>query len=181
VARRLASATGGDRALIGQELEKLALYVDAAPDRQRPIEHEALDALGAASEDGDLARLTRAVFSGEPQAADAELARLASEGIEGITVIRALSRRALQLAHLRAQVADGDSIERVMETAGRAIFWKEKEEIKSELRRWTPQGLATAIGRLAEAERQVKSSGYPGHALVEEELLAISRFAARRK
>ncbi|UAK24328.1 DNA polymerase III subunit delta [Sphingomonas nostoxanthinifaciens] len=181
VARRLASATGGDRAIIGQELEKLALYLDAAPERPHPLEHDALDALGAATEEGDLSRLTRAVFSGEPQAVDEELARLASEGVEGITVLRALSRRALQLAQLRAQMAAGDSVEHVMQTAGRAIFWKEQAQIRAELMRWTPEGLATAIGRLAEAERQVKSPGYPGHALVEQELLAISRFAARRR
>ena len=181
VARRIAAAGGGDRALITRELEKLALYVDAAPDRVRPVEHDALDALGTASEEGDLARLTHAVFAGQPQRTDQELARLASEGIEGITVLRALSRRALQLAQLRSQMAAGDSVDRVMETAGKAIFWKERDAIADQLGRWSPQALATAIGRIAEAERQVKSVGYPGHALVEEELLAISRFAARRR
>jgi DNA polymerase-3 subunit delta len=181
VARRLASATGGDRALIAGELEKLALYLDTAPDRPRPVEHDALDALGAASEEGDLSRLSHAVFAGQPGQTDAELARLAGEGIEGITVLRALGRRALQLAQLRGAMAQGESIDRVMETAGRAIFWKEKAQITEELARWTPERLATAIQRLAEAERRVKAPGYPGHALVEEELLVISRAAERRR
>jgi DNA polymerase-3 subunit delta len=181
VARRLASATGGDRALISGELEKLALYLDAAPDRLKPVEHDALDALGAATEEGDLSRLSHAVFAGQPALADAELARLAGEGIEGITVLRALGRRALQLAQLRGQMAQGESIDRVMETAGRAIFWKERDQIVQELGRWTPERLATAIQRLAEAERQVKAPGYPGHALVEEELLTIARAAERRR
>ena len=181
VARRLAAATGGDRALIAGELEKLALYLDAAPDRIRPVEHDALDELGAATEEGDLSRLSHAVFGGQPAQTDAELARLASEGIEGITVLRALTRRALQLAQLRGQMALGESVDRVMETAGRAIFWKEKDQITQELARWTPERLATAIQRLAEAERQVKAPGYPGHALVEEELLKISRAAERRR
>jgi DNA polymerase-3 subunit delta len=68
-----------------------------------------------------------------------------------------------------------------METAGKAIFWKEKPAIQAQLQRWTPGGLATAIARLAEAERQVKAPGYVGGALVEEEVLAIGRFAARRR
>lgn len=181
VATRIASACNGDRALISRELEKMALYADAAPDRPRPLEHEALDALGAAMEEGDLSKLSNAVFSGQLQQADAELARLASEGIEDIPVIRALSRRALQLAQLRAQMADGESIDRVMDTAGKAIFWKEKDVIRGELQRWSPDALATALTRLAEAERQVKAPGYPGSALVEEEVLAIARFAARRR
>lgn len=181
VAARVAASCNGDRALISRELEKMALYVDAAPDRPRPLEEDALDALGAATEEGDLSKLSNAVFSGQPQQADAELARLASEGIEDIPVIRALSRRALQLAQLRAQMALGESIDRVMETAGRAIFWKEKPIIQAQLTRWTPDALATAITRLAEAERQVKAPGYPGSALVEEEIATITRFAARRR
>jgi DNA polymerase-3 subunit delta len=181
VAARIASACNGDRALISRELEKMALYLDAAPERPRPLEQETLDALGAAMEEGDLSKLANAVFSGQPGQADAELARLATEGIEDIPVLRALARRALQLAQLRAQMAEGESIDRVMETAGKAIFWKEKPVIQGQLQRWTPDALVTAITRLAEAERQVKAPGHIGSALVEEEVLAISRFAARRR
>lgn len=181
VARRLAAASDGDRAILGGELEKLALYVDAAPDRPMPIEHDMLDALGAASQEGDLSRLTQAVFGGEPAQTDAELARLASEGIEGVPVLRALGRRALLLAQLRAQMAAGDSVDRVMETAGKAVFWKERDATAQALGRWTPEALATAATRLGEAERQVKAPGYPGGALVAEEVLAIARHAARRR
>jgi DNA polymerase-3 subunit delta len=181
VARRLAAATGGDRALIAREIEKYALYLDAAPDRPKPLEPDALDALGAATEEGDLSALANAVFSGDPAQADAELARLASEGTDGIQVIRALGRRALQLAQLRAAMAQGESIDRVMQTAGKAIFWKEQPVIRGQLGRWTPDALATAVTRLAEAERQVKAPGYPGSALVEEDVLAIARFAQRRR
>jgi DNA polymerase III subunit delta len=180
VARRIATATNADRAIIAQELHKYALYLDAAPDRPRPLEADTLDALGAATEEGDLAALTNAVFSGQPAQVDAELARLASEGAEGIVVIRALGRRALQLVQLRAAMAQGESIDRVMQTAGKAIFWKEQPVVRAQLQRWTPDALATALTRLGEAERQVKAPGYPGHALVEEEILAIARYAARR-
>jgi DNA polymerase-3 subunit delta len=175
VAHRLAQATGGDRAILGQELEKLALYVDAAPEHPQPVDGEALDALGAAAEEGDLSRLTLAVFGGRVGEADAELARLGAEGIEGIPIIRALGRRALQLAQMRAEMEAGESIERV--TA--KTFWKEKNATADQLRRWTPARLAIAIQRLGEAERQVKAPTYPGPALVAEEVLAISRSAAR--
>ncbi len=181
LAARIAAACNNDRSLIARELEKFALYLDAAPDRPRPLESDALEALGAASEEGDLSKLANAVFSGQLPQADAELARLASEGIEDIPVLRALARRAIQLAQLRAQMAEGESIDRVMETAGRAIFWKEKPIIQGQLQRWTPEGLAIALNRLAEAERHVKAPGHVGPTLIEEEVLAISRHAARRR
>ena len=181
VARRIAAAAGGDRALIERELEKFALFVDAAPDRPRPLEADALDALGIAAEEGDLGRLTSAVFAGELAAVDHELGRLAAEGIEGIPVLRALVRRGLQLAQLGAQVAEGESVDRVMATAGRAIFFRDQPAVGRALARWDAAGLATALGRLAEAERQVKAPGYAGDALVAEEVFAIARYAARRR
>jgi DNA polymerase-3 subunit delta len=181
VARRLVAAASNDRAVLAQELEKLALFVDAAPDHPREIGHDALDALGAGNEEGDLTRLSHAVFGGEVAVADEELKRLASEGMEGVPVLRALTRRALLLVQLRGQMEAGEGIDRVMETAGRAIFWKEKDAVRSELSRWSAGSLATAVGRLGEAERRLKTTGYAGNFVAEEEILAVSRHAARRR
>ena len=181
VAHRLAAGCGGDRALLARELEKFALFLDAAPERPKPLEPDTLDVLGAATEEGDLSRLALLVFAGDVAGTEAELTRLAAEAVSGVPLIRALARRTLLLVQLRAQMAAGDSVERVMETAGRAIFWKERDATARALARWDPAGLATAAGRLAEAERQVKAAGYPGEALVEETVLAIARHAARRR
>jgi len=181
VAGRLAKACAGDRAILESELEKLALYLDAAPDRPQQVPAEALDALGAGIDEGDLSRLSGLVFGGDPGGADAEMARLGSEGIEGVPVLRALGRRALLLAQLRAQVAEGDSVDRVMETGGKAVFFKEREAVRRALSRWNPDTLGTAVGRIAEAERQLKAPGYVGPSAVEEEVLAITRAAARRR
>jgi len=181
VAQRIARSCGGDRAILSSELDKLSLYLDAAPDRQRQVSAETLDALGAGIDEGDLSRLSAMVFGGDPAGTDSEIARLESEGIEGIPVLRALGRRALLLAQLRAQVAGGDSVSRTMETAGKAVFFKERDAVGRALGRWTPEMLATAVTRLAEAERQVKTPGFVGSALVNDEVLAITRAAARRR
>lgn len=180
VAARLARSSGGDRAILASEIEKLALYLDAAPDRPKTLEEDALEALGAGVDEGDLSRLTAVVFGGDVAAADDELSRLLAEGIEGIPVLRALGRRVLLLAQLGAQVAAGDSVDRVMQTAGKSVFFKEQPAVSRALQRWNPAALATAATRIAEAERQVKAPGYAGAALVEEEVLAITRRAARR-
>jgi DNA polymerase-3 subunit delta len=179
LARRIADAAGGNRAIVAQELEKLALFVDAAPERPQPTDDEVLDLLGAASDEGDLGRLVDSVSGGDPAALQAELQRLASYGIDGIVLLRAVLRRMLLLAKLRAAVERGSSVDSVMASHGKSLFWKEKPAVTRQLARWRSDLLAKSMGRLLEAERQVKASGGLGPLAVEEELLAISRQAAR--
>lgn len=179
VARRLASSCAGNRALLARELEKLALYVDAAPERPRQLDHDALDSVGAAAEEGDFSRVVDSVSGGKPEQLDAELGRLAAQGIEGIPVIRAVLKRMTLLSRLRAEVDGGKSVEAVMASSGKSLFWKEKDAIGQQVARWRPDLLARSVGRLAEAERQAKASGGAGIAAVNEELFAICRQAAR--
>lgn len=178
-ARRIAEATGGNRAIIAQELAKFALYIDAAPERPGQLDDEVVEAVGAASEEGDLSRLVDAVGSGNSAMLQAELVRLSSEGIEGIPLIRAVVRRMTLLAKLRAEVERGNSVSAVMASQGKAIFWKEKDAVALQLSRWRSDLLAKSMGRLLESERQVKASGGLGPLAVDEELFAICRQAAR--
>jgi len=179
VARRLAESCGGNRAVLARELAKFALYLDAAPDRPQPLEHEAVDAVGAASEEGDLSRLVDCVGGGDPRLLQAELLRLASEGVNGIALIRAVLRRMALLARLRAEVERGNSVDAVMTSHGKSLFWKEKPAVTRQLSRWRSDLLARSVGRLLDVERQVKAPGGLGPAAVDEELFAICRQAAR--
>lgn len=179
LARRIAESSGGNRAIIDLELQKYALYVDASPDRPRQIDHDVIDAIGAASEEGDLSRLVDSVSGGDPVLLQAELLRLGSEGIEGIPLIRAVLRRMSLLARLRAEVERGSSVSAVMASQGKSIFFKEKDAVALQLSRWRSDLIAKGMGRLLEAERQVKASGGLGSVAVDEELFAICRQAAR--
>jgi DNA polymerase-3 subunit delta len=180
VARRIAEAGSGNRAVIGQELSKLALYADAAPERPKPVDHDAIDAVGAATDEGDLSRLVDSVLSGDAAALQAELARLHGFGVEGISLVRpALLRRLTLLARLRAEVEGGSSVVAVMASSGKSLFWKEKDTVASQLSRWRSDLLAKSMSRVMEVQRQVMSSGGLGPIAVDEELFAICRQAAR--
>ena len=134
LARRIADSCAGNRLIVDQELRKLALYVDAAPDRPREIDHDAFDAIGAAAEEGDLSRLVDSVGSGNSEMLRAELVRLKSEGIEGIPLIRAVLRRMTLLTKLRSEVDAGANVGSVMASpAAKAIFWKEKDAVAGQL------------------------------------------------
>lgn len=179
VARRIAESCAGNRALIGQELAKFALYADASPEVPKPIDHDAIDAIGAGSDEGDLSRLVDSAAGGNAAALEAELVRLRAEGQEGIILIRAMLRRMALLARLRAEVEQGNSVSSVMASSGKSLFWKEKDAIGAQLGRWRADLIAKSMSRLIEAERQVKAAGGVGPLAADEELFAICRQAAR--
>ena len=179
VARRVAESAGANRAIIAQELDKFALYMGASPEAPKPLDHDVIDAVGAAAGEGDLSRMVASVCGGDAASLQAELLRLRSEGVEGIALVRAVLRRMALLTRLRAAVEAGSSASAVVASEGKGIFWKEKEPIERELTRWRSDLLANSVGRLLEAERQVKASGSAGSVAVDEELFAICRQAAR--
>jgi DNA polymerase III subunit delta len=174
-ARRVVRLSGGDRAVMGKEIEKLALYLDAAPDRPTEAGPEALDAIGADSGETEMAGFTAAVLDGNPAAAAALTARLAAEGTDGIGLLRVLSKRVQTLIPLQARVAQGESLEAVT----KAIFFKDQAPTMRQLRLWPAAKLATAAERLLEAERAIKRSGAAGTILADAETIAISRAAQR--
>jgi DNA polymerase III subunit delta len=179
LARRIADSAAANRAVIAQELAKFALFLDAAPERPKQVEADTVDAIGAANEEGDLSRLVDSVGGGDVKTLRSELLRLSSEGIEGIPLIRAMLRRMTLLARLRGEVERGNSVDTVMATHGKTIFWKEKEAVAAQLSRWTSDLIGKGMSRLLEAERQVKASGGLGPLAAAEELFAICRQAAR--
>lgn len=179
VARRVAESCGGNRSVIAQELGKYALFLDSSPQGPKPLEHETIDAVGAGSDEGDLSRLVDSVAGGDASALEAELVRLRAEGLEGISLVRAMLRRMVLLAKLRAEVEQGNSPGAVMASSGKALFWKEKDAVGGQLGRWRSGLIAKSISRLVEAERQVKAAGGLGPIAADEELFAICRQAAR--
>lgn len=180
LARRIADAAAGNRAVIAQELAKYALFLDAAAERPKQLETDTVDAIGAANEEGDLSRLVDCVMGGDAAGLEAELARLHSVGVEGISLVRpALLRRLALLAKLRAEVEQGSNVAAVMASSGKSLFWKEKDMIAAQLSRWRSDLIAKSMSRIMDVQRLVMSPGGPGTVAIDEELFAICRQAAR--
>ena len=99
VAARLAEACGNDQAIVGQELEKLSLYVGASPNSPKELEHDAVDAVGAASGDGGFMRLADLALLGLQSEVAEIVGCLSPNGSEAIPAIRSLQRRR---AHARS-------------------------------------------------------------------------------
>lgn len=178
-AQALVAATNADRGLMAREVEKLALYLDASPEDPKPADLAALGAIGAANDESDLSAIVDAVMGGRPERAAAELALIGAA--EAIGLVRALLRRLAQIAPLRAEVANGQSVDAVMAGAGKSIFWRDQKVVAGLLQRWTPDRIAAATTRLAALERAYKRSGTAGMVLIGEEILTIARAAAARR
>ncbi|HET9813248.1 MAG TPA: DNA polymerase III subunit delta [Sphingomicrobium sp.] len=178
VAARIAEACGNDRAIADQELRKLALFVDASPHAPRELDHDALDAVGAESADSNLPRLADLALAGELGELGEELARLPA-GTAAIPVVRALNRRLLMLAPIRARVERGERLDAVMTSVGKSLFFKDKALVSKILGRWDAARLATVSERAARLERELLFSDVPEQAALGEELMAIARAAGR--
>jgi DNA polymerase-3 subunit delta len=179
VAGQLAEACGHDHAVVAQELDKLALYLDASPHRPRTLDTDALEAVGANRESGDVLHLADRALAGEVRTL-AELLGEVSGGAEAIPVVRALQRRLLQLAPARARIDAGERPDAVMTSLGKSLFWKDKELFAEMLRRWTSADLEQLSERTAALERQLLFSAAPEVGALGEELLAIGRAGRRR-
>jgi DNA polymerase-3 subunit delta len=180
VADRIAGAAGNDQALVSQELQKLALYLDASPHSPKELDHDAVDAVGTDTAEGDVMRLADLALSGQMDALADELARLPSGGSEAIPVVRSLQRRLIMLAPMRARVERGESPDAVMTSLGKALFWKDKGIVGRMLSQWDAERLAKVAERAGRLERSLMFSPAPQQEALGEELLAIARAARRR-
>lgn len=180
VAARIAAAAENDQAVVGQELQKLALYLDASPHAPKELGQDAVDAVGADASEGDLMHLADMALSGEVEALAEELSRLPGGGSEGIPVVRSLQRRLIMLAPARTRVERGESPDAVMTSLGKALFWKDKAMIGRMLSQWSADRLSKVAERAGRLERGLIFSAAPERESLGEELLAIAREARRR-
>ncbi len=181
IARRLAESAEGDRAVLASEIVKLALYVDAAPERPVAVTHAQFDAITAGNGEADLSRFVDAVTGGDPARLEAELARLAGEGQEGITLVRALLRRLLPMAAARAELDRGASPGMATERHGRAMALKDRKGLERDVVRWPAARIARAIERLGALDRELRHTAGAGTIAADAEFFAIARAAGRRR
>jgi DNA polymerase-3 subunit delta len=177
VAARLAAGAGNDQAIIVQELEKLSLYLDSSPHAPKELGHEALDAVGADTSEGDFQRLADLALGGAVVELADELARLPAGGSEGIPVVRSLQRRLHMLAPARAKMERGARVDDAMTSLGRSLFWKDKALVARMLGKWSAEDLAKVAERAGKLERDLMFSDAPEREALGEELLAIARKA----
>jgi DNA polymerase-3 subunit delta len=85
------------------------------------------------------------------------------------------------LAPIRARVERGERPHDAVTSAGKSVFWKEKDLVAKLVARWDSATLARVFERSGELERRLmRSNSPPAAEAVEEELIAIARTAQRK-
>jgi DNA polymerase-3 subunit delta len=177
LAERIADSCGNDQGVASQELEKLSLYVGASPHSPRELHEDEFMAVGAETREADVLGLADLALLGELNELAVALARLAVGGSDAVPATRALQRRLLMLAPMRARIERGERPDAVMTSLGRSLFWKDKTSVQKMLRTWSARDLATILERAGALERSLMFGKAPPRETLAEELLKIARRA----
>jgi DNA polymerase-3 subunit delta len=150
-----------DRMALRSELEKLILYARGKTSVTIEDARASVEDAGAAEIDD----LVFAIGSGEIKRAALLLDRLAAEQTSPVTLLRATQRHFLRLSLARDRVDKGNSARDAVEKLQPPVFWKYKDAMIAQLRRWPQPRIEDALTRLYDAEAAVKRTGTPDVAL----------------
>jgi DNA polymerase-3 subunit delta len=180
LAERIARAAGLDVRLAQSEVTKLALYLDASPQAPRLADEEALDAIGARTEEDGFMPLVNAVLSGEVNRLPGELRRMREVSLNAVGVLLALERRAAQLAQLAAKLGPGGRVRALLDAEQKAhrVFWRDRRDLEAQLQRWRADKLERLVQRLAALHRALLANSQAAELLLAQELAAIARHAS---
>lgn len=182
LAERIARSAGLDVRLAQSEVTKLALYLDATPQSPKSVDAEALDAIGATTEEDGFMPLVNTVLSGEANRLPAELRRMREVSLNPVGVLLALERRTAQLAQLAARLDSRGRINELLETEQKAhrVFWRDRRDLGAQLDRWTAPKLERLVQRLTALHRALLANSQAAELLLAQELEEITRFALKR-
>ena len=183
LAERIARASGLDVRLAQSEVTKLATYLDASPQAPRSADTEALDAIGARTEEDGFMPLVNAVLSGENGRLSGELKRMRDLSLNPVGLLLAFERRAAQLAQLAAKLGPRGDVAALLEheTRARRIFFRDKRDLATQLRRWHGRRLERLVQRLIALHRTLLSNNQAAELLLAQELAEIARAAADKR
>lgn len=175
VAERIARAAGLDTRIARSEVEKLALYLDAAPESPRPVSQGDLDAVGAQTEGDDFAPVVDAVLGGRRAEIAGEIRRMREQGINPVGLLLAFERRVAQLAALSAKLKPGTDPADLLRRE--RVFWKDIPAVSTQLRHWRGGRLERLANRLVELHQQLLTNSQDAELLLAQGLVAIARNA----
>lgn len=165
---------GSDRLLTRSELEKLALY--AGEDGRVELEDARLSVSDSAALELDDAVMAAA--EGDAARVERVLARVFQQGESPVSVTRALLRHLHRLHALTGRIIAGMPLDEVVRSARPPIFFKQEASFRRQLGLWNEARLRPQLARVAGAERDIKTTGYPAETICREAMLTVAQAAS---
>ena len=142
---------------------------------------EALDAIGARTEDDGFMPLVNAVLAGRTARLSSELHRMRELSLNPVGLLLAFERRVAQLAQLNARLGPREEAAAFVSNEARArrVFWKDERDLADQLGRWKGPRMARLVARLVELHRDLLANSAAGETLLAQALARIAREANR--
>lgn len=167
------AALPSDRGLVRQEIEKLALFAHGLG---RKVSAADLEQLMPSETESALDEASLAAAQGKAAQAVEALARI--DALSGVSALRALLRRLLQLRDARALMDDGMSASDAVAKLRPPVFWKEREAVAAQARMWNAKRLNAAFDILWTAELRAKTAGAPQDLIAADAYRGVAKLAA---
>lgn len=163
----------GDMGVVQSELDKLSLY--ARPGEE--IDRSDIEALMAASGEGDIFNAAFDALAGETKAAHTSLRKAFDAGEPAALAVRATSLHLMKLRRAAGLVAAGKTQSEAAKSL--RIFWKQEKAFLGQMNVWTAERLVQAQYECRLAERRTKSTGQPAELITERLFLSLAGKAKR--
>ena len=115
-----------------------------------------------------------AVGGGDVALLEKSLRRVFLEGVSPIQLFRRTAGHFHRLHFVGGQMARGMTVDVAMAKLRPPLFFKIKDKFRSQLRMWPPERASGALGRLLDAERDCKTTGFPAEIICHRALLALA-------
>jgi len=171
----------GDRGLIRNEIEKMALYKGYGQVAGESVTVEDVKVLAAGGQAASIDDIINDTMSGRVDSADAVFRRAVAGKINTAIILMSLQRHITRLLEVQSKLASGESVDGAVRALRPPLFGPSQNAFKAQLRSWPSGMLQRALAQTLEAEKSVKSAGSPADAIVGRLLLALSSYAARRQ
>ena len=167
----LAANISGNRQKVRSELEKLIVYKGAD---QSPVTlHEAQAICGQAGAQ-NFDDLVFNMGGNNPEGALKAYATLIDEGIAEIAILRAIQNHFRRLHLAKAITMEGKNADEAMKMLSPPVFFKQQNQFRGQINKWSLKMLDTILGKLAELEAQTKRTAMPGETLCAQAILSVS-------
>jgi DNA polymerase-3 subunit delta len=179
MAERIARGCALDTRMARSEIDKLALYLDAAPQAPKSADAAALDAITARNEDESFGGIVTTVLGGDTARLAGELGRLRELGLSPVGLLLAFERRAAQLGQLAAQLGRRSDIGAFVQSKKGTplVFFRDTAEVTNQLRRWRGKRLERLVDRLIALHRELLANSQNADLLLAQGLTEIARAA----